>query len=182
MMNRVGSPKELNELKDKMSAALNSGCTRILVCGGTGCMANGAPELLEALQNELDARNIAIRVDMLEDSEQGSVKLGYSGCPGFCQVGPIVRIFPSDYLYTHVQPGDAADIVEQTVMNGKVVDRLLFTDEKTGKSYARRNEIPFYMDQVNIVLADCGAIEPGDIREYIAHDGYRALAESILGI
>ena len=181
-MNKIGSPKELSELKDKMSAALSNGSTRVLICGGTGCMANGAPELLTAIQHELDARKIPIRVDLLEEGDDDAVKVGYSGCPGFCQVGPIVRIFPSDFLYTHVKASDAADIVEQTIMNGRPVERLLYKDDKTGKTYARRNDIPFYTDQVNIVLADCGLIEPGDVREYIARDGYRALAEAIYGM
>lgn len=178
----INSPKELDSLKQNALAALESGCTRILVCGGTGCMANGAPEVMAALQKELEERRIPIRVDLLEESAEGAVKLGYSGCPGFCQVGPIVRIFPADYFYIQVKPGDAADIVEQTVMNGKVVERLLFKDAATDKVFAKRNDIPFYTDQVNVVLADCGVIEPADIREYIARDGYRALAEAIFGL
>jgi NADH-quinone oxidoreductase subunit F len=178
----IKSPKELSELKDKVAAVLNSGCTRVLVCGGTGCMANGAPEVYAALKKELEDREIPIRVDILDDAKDEAIKIGYSGCPGFCQVGPIVRIFPSDIMYVHVSPEDAADIVEETVMNGRPVEKLLFKDAQTGKSYATRNEIPFYKDQVNIVLADCGVIEPGDIKDYIARDGYRALAEAIFGM
>lgn len=146
-------------------------------------MANGAPEVMAALQAELGKRNLPIMVDLLDEkASKDAVKLGYSGCPGFCQVGPIVRVFPADYMYVKVGPQDAADIVEQTVLNGNPVERLLFKDGSTGKSYAKRNDIPFYTDQVNIVLADCGMIEPGDIREYIAKDGYRALAEAIFGL
>ncbi|HAH86598.1 MAG TPA: NADH-quinone oxidoreductase subunit F [Armatimonadetes bacterium] len=180
-MAAITSPKELQQIKEKMQAALASGCTRVLVCGGTGCMANGAPEVMAAIQAELDGQKIPVRVDLLDEKGEGSVKLGYSGCPGFCQMGPIVRILPADYLYTHVTPADAADIVNETVLNGRTVERLLFKDDQ-GKTYAKRNEIPFYKDQVNIVLADCGIIEPGDIREYIANDGYRALAEAVFGL
>jgi NADH-quinone oxidoreductase subunit F len=178
----ITSPKGLTEIKDKMVAQMDAACTRVLVCGGTGCMANGAPEVMMAIQAELDRREIPVKVDLLDEHSEGSVKLGYSGCPGFCQVGPIVRIFPEDFMFVKVSPADAADIVEQTVVNGKPVERLLFTDDITKQTYTTRNEIPFYKDQVSIVLADCGSIEPGDIREYIAKDGYRALAEAIFGL
>lgn len=181
-INAIKSPGELLALKDKMLSAIESGCTRVLVCGGTGCMASGAPEILAAIRNEMEARNLPIMVDFLDESNEAEVKLGYSGCPGFCQVGPIVRILPSDIMYVRVKPEDAVDIVEQTIMNGKPVERLLYVEESTGKSFAKKTEIPFYVDQVSVVLADCGIIEPGDIREYIAQDGYRALAEAIFGL
>jgi NADH-quinone oxidoreductase subunit F len=180
-VNTIKSPQELGDLKDKMVAALDSGCTRVLICGGTGCMANGSPEILDALQTELNRRGLPIKVDILDEKDEASIKIGFSGCPGFCQVGPIVRIFPADYLYVRVRPEDAADIVEQTILNGQPVEKLLYKDA-AGKTYTKRDQIPFYADQVNIVLADCGIIEPGDIREYIARDGYRALAESIFGL
>ncbi|HOP81054.1 MAG TPA: NAD(P)H-dependent oxidoreductase subunit E, partial [Armatimonadota bacterium] len=178
---KLSSPQELAEVKQKTLSALETGCTRVLVCGGTGCMANGAPAVMEALQKALDERNVPVRVDLVDDSKEGTVRLGYSGCPGFCQVGPIVRILPSDYFYIKVTPEDAAEIVEKTVQKGEVVDRLLFTDND-GKTYAKRNELPFYRDQVNVVLADSGIIEPGDIRDYIAKDGYKAIAEALFGM
>jgi NADH-quinone oxidoreductase subunit F len=144
-------------------------------------MANGAMEVFSALQSELEQHNVPIQIDLLEHNEENSVKLGYSGCPGFCQVGPIVRIFPADFFFTRVKPEDAKEIVEETILNGRPVERLLFKDE-SGKVCTTRNEIPFYTDQVNVVLSECGIIEPGDIREYIAYDGYRALAEAIFGL
>lgn len=177
----ISSPTELEDIKKQVQAALKSGCTRILVCGGTGCMANGAPDVFAALQAELEKRNIPIRIDILEESEKDAVRLGYSGCPGFCQVGPIVRVFPADFFLTRVKPEDAPEIVEETILNGRPVERLLFKDA-SGKVYTTRDEIPFYADQVNVVLAECGIIEPGDIREYIAYDGYRALAEAVFGL
>jgi NADH-quinone oxidoreductase subunit F len=180
-VSNLNSTQELANLKQKVLAALDGRCTRILVCGGTGCMANGAPAVMEAIQKELDAQGVPVRVDLIDDSNDDAIRLGYSGCPGFCQVGPIVRILPSDYFYVHVTPEDAKEIVEQTVKNGKVVEKLLFKDDE-GKTYAKRNELPFYKDQVNVVLADCGIIEPGDIRDYIAKDGYRAAAEALFGM
>ncbi len=178
---KLTSPQELAELKAKTLAAIETGCTRVMVCGGTGCMANGAPKVLAALEKAMADAGLNVKVDLLDEAKDESVTLGYSGCPGFCQVGPIVRILPSDIFYVYVTPEDAAEIVEKTVKNGEVVERLVFTDDE-GVKYAKRNELPFYRDQVNVVLADCGIIEPGDIRDYIAKDGYRSLAEAIFGM
>ena len=80
---KLSSPQELAEVKQKTLSALETGCTRVLVCGGTGCMANGAPAVMEALQKALDERNVPVRVDLVDDSKEGTVRLGYSGCPGF---------------------------------------------------------------------------------------------------
>lgn len=178
---KLTSLQELDALKQKALAAIKGCATRVLVCGGTGCMANGAPAVLEALQKALDELNIPVRADIMSDEDEKAINLGYSGCPGYCQVGPIVRILPSDYFYIQVSPEDAADIVEQTVMNGKPVERLLLTDDD-GRACARRDDLPFYRSQTNVVLADCGVIEPGDIRDYIARDGYRAVAEALFGL
>ncbi len=116
----------------------------------------------------------------MSDENEKAINLGYSGCPGYCQVGPIVRILPADYFYIQVKPEDAEDIVTQTVMGGKPVERLLFKDGS--QTFAKRGDLPFYKDQVNVVLADCGVIEPGDIRDYIARDGYSAMAEALFGL
>ncbi|MEN6372966.1 MAG: NADH-quinone oxidoreductase subunit NuoF [Armatimonadota bacterium] len=178
----IKSPQELAELKQKALAAIENGCTRVLVCGGTGCMANGAPAVYEAFQKEMEKQGVKIKVDLLDESKEDAVRLGYSGCPGFCQVGPIVRILPSDTFYIRVSPEDVAEIVEKTVKNGELVTRLLYTEEATGEIFAKRNDIPFYRNQVNVVLAECGIIEPEDIRDYIAKDGYRAAAEALFGL
>ncbi|MGI6295525.1 MAG: NADH-ubiquinone oxidoreductase-F iron-sulfur binding region domain-containing protein [Armatimonadota bacterium] len=177
---KLNSPAELDSLKRKAVAAIKGCATRVLVCGGTGCMANGSPAVLEALQKALDKHEVPVRADIMNEDDEKAITIGYSGCPGYCQVGPIVRILPADYFYTQVKPEDAEDIVTQTVLNGQPVERLLFKDEKA--SYPTRDELPFYKDQVNVVLADCGVIEPGDIRDYISRDGYRALAEALFGL
>lgn len=181
-LTKINSPQELDELKQKALAAIANCATRVLVCGGTGCMASGAPALLDALQKALDEHGVPVRADIMSDEDEEAVGLGYSGCPGFCQVGPIVRVLPADYFYIQVTPDDAADIITQTVINGKPVERLLFKNNDGSETFARRSDLPFYRDQVNVVLADCGVIEPGDIRDYIAREGYRALAESLFGL
>lgn len=176
------SPQELEELKQKAISAIKACSTRILVCGGTGCMSNGAPAVFQAIQDELAKAGVPVRADIMSDEDEKAVGLGYSGCPGFCQVGPIVRILPADYFYVQVRPEDAKDIVEETVLKGNPVERLLFKTHDGVQTCKTRNDIPFYKDQTNVVLAECGVIEPGDIRDYIARNGYRAMAEALFGM
>ena len=176
------SPQDLADLKARAHAALDSGATRIVVCGGTGCTANGSHDVFDALRDELARREVPVRVDLLDEDAEQKLILGYGGCAGFCQGGPVVRVLPASYFYLHVTPEDAADIVEETVLNGRPVERLLFQDEATGERFATHNDLPFYRSQVNVALQDCGIIEPGDIRHYIGHDGYRALAEAVFGL
>ncbi|NLN76180.1 MAG: NADH-quinone oxidoreductase subunit NuoF [Armatimonadetes bacterium] len=177
---KLNSPSELDALKRKAISAISGCATRVLVCGGTGCMASGSPKVLEALQSALEKHSVPVRADIMNEEDEAAISIGYSGCPGYCQVGPIVRILPADYFYTHVKPEDAEEIVTQTVLGGQPVQRLLFNDGS--ESYATRDDLPFYKDQVNVVLADCGVVEPGDIRDYISRDGYRALAEALYGL
>lgn len=180
-MEQLKSPQELAALRDKAKAALESNCTRVVVCGGTGCASNGSLELYEALLTEVQAKEIPVRVDLLDDFEMGSVAFGFGGCSGFCQVGPIVRILPADYFYVRVQANDAAEIIEKTLLGGETIERLFFQDEATKERFATRHEIPFYKDQVSLVLDGCGLLEPGDIRQYIAVKGYQAMAEVLFG-
>lgn len=179
---RLNSPQELDELKRQALAAISNCATRVLVCGGTGCMANGSSDVLRAITESLEKHNVAVRADIMSDDDEKSVGLGYSGCPGFCQVGPIVRILPADLFYIQVRPEDAEEIVTETVVNGRPVERLLYKSADGAVTFAKRDELPFYRDQVNVVLADCGVIEPADIRDYIARDGYKALADALFGL
>ena len=178
----LSSPADLIALKRRALQALEAGCTRLVVCGGTGCTSSGSRQLLDALNAELAARGVPLVADLLDEHPDGAVRAGFGGCSGFCEVGPIVRIFPANYFYVRVRPEDAAEIVDRTVLRGEPVERLLFCDEATGQRFERRDEIPFYREQAGVVLADCGVIEPEDIRQYIAHDGYRALAGCLSGM
>lgn len=181
IVDKIKSPKELDDLKKKAHTALENGATRIVVCGGTGCTSNGSLDVLKAIREELEKHEVPIRCDLFQDNEKDAVSAGFGGCSGFCQVGPLVRIFPSDYFYVHVKAEDAKEIVETTILGGRPVERLLFEDEKTKERFVKHHDIPFYRDQKSIVLGDCGVIEPEDIRQYIAHDGYKAAADAIFG-
>ena len=144
---------------------------RVIVCAGTACVANGALSLIDALVKNITRAGINVRVDTHKE-EKKDLLLSKSGCHGFCQMGPLVTIMPENILYTRVKADDAAEIVEKTLVKGEIIERLLFVDQTTAKPVKGSNEITFYNRQKRTVLKECGHIDPEDINEYIAHDGY----------
>ena len=150
----------------------------ILVCAGTGCAANGSLEVFEALRQTLKTRGLHITIDyLLEDGCHGITTVK-SGCHGFCEMGPLVRLEPSGYLYTKVVPSDAADIVD-SITHRKPVERLLYRHPASGELYATESDIPFYKHQTRVSLKNCGAVDPEDIRSYIAQGGYQGAANAL---
>jgi NADH-quinone oxidoreductase subunit F len=147
---------------------------RVIVCAGTGCVANGSLKVFAALKSETENRGLDVVVELGDDHHKSDVFLSKSGCQGFCQAGPLVTIEPDDYLYIHVKPEDAKDIVEQTLIGNRPVARLLYKDSSTGASFEKWHDVPFYKRQHREILGDCGNIDPQDIREYIAKGGYEA--------
>lgn len=160
---------------------LNDKCGRkIVICGGTGCVANGSLEVFDSFiekirEEDLDAVT-ELKVEKLDKSVSGErrVRLSASGCQGFCQMGPLVSIEPDGILYCRVKPEDVEEIVRKTICDGKVVDRLLFRDPSTGKHCRGTGDIPFYTAQHRMVLRECGHLDPGNIDEYISHGGYKS--------
>lgn len=177
----ITSPQELTKIKSQVQAAMAAEKIRLGLCCGNGCVASGAREVYDALNAELIARNVPLKIDLLEEKEDG-VQLSATGCQGLCQYGPILKVSPMGFFYVQVKPEDAAEIVEQTVLNGKPIERLLLKNDATGEAYQTREDIPFYKHQTNILLADCGNIDSRDIREYIARDGYKAASEVIFSM
>ena len=138
----------------------------ILVCTGTGCSATGSAGLIDEFNKQLQAAGL--------DKEVRVVK---TGCLGLCNVGPNVVVYPEGVYYCHVSPENVKEIVEEHLLKGRPVAHLLYSDdESTGKA-TNLTETPFYQDQVRIALRNCGIINPEDIDEYIAYDGYAALAK-----
>ena len=146
---------------------------RIMICAGTGCVANGALKVHEAFVREIAAVGLDVVTELKEETA-GDVFVSRSGCQGFCQMGPLVTVLPDGILYTKVGPEDVAEIVATTLQQGEVVERLLFVDPGTGAHCRGTDEIPFYQRQTRSVLRNCGTIDPEDIREYIAGSGYEA--------
>ncbi len=149
---------------------------RIVMCAGTGCVAGGALEVHDKLEEVLKRENVSVDL-VLKKHEDGKdhLLLSGSGCQGFCQQGPLMEIIPDGILYTKVQVSDVEEIVKETLQGGKLIDRLLYKKPTDGASCKGPAEIPFYNQQKRTVLKNCGHVDPGDIREYIAGDGYKAI-------
>ncbi len=140
----------------------------ILVCGGTGCQSSDSQKIVENLQAELAERGLEDMVEVVR-----------TGCFGFCEKGPIVKILPDNTFYTQVKPEDAQEIVESHIMNNEKVQRLLYQDPKTGEHISDSKHMDFYKKQQRVALRNCGYIDPENIKDYIGQEGYQALAKCI---
>jgi NADH:ubiquinone oxidoreductase subunit F (NADH-binding)/(2Fe-2S) ferredoxin len=138
----------------------------LLVCGGTGCKSSDSQILAEHLRTE-------IRNQGLDDFAQ----VVGTGCFGFCEKGPIVKIIPDNTFYTQVKPSDAKEIVEEHIVKGRQVPRLLYKDPQSDKTITDSKGMEFYKKQVRIALRNCGVIDPENIGEFISRDGYAALGK-----
>jgi NADH-quinone oxidoreductase subunit F/NADP-reducing hydrogenase subunit HndC len=138
----------------------------ILVCGGTGCESSNADEIYKNLIAEAKNYKVLDQVQIVK-----------TGCFGFCEKGPIVKVLPEDSFYVEVKPEDAKEIIAEQIVKGREVPRLLYSKGK--KSIDSVEEIEFYQKQLRIVLRNCGVINPEDISEYIARDGYLALEKAL---
>jgi NADH:ubiquinone oxidoreductase subunit F (NADH-binding)/(2Fe-2S) ferredoxin len=139
----------------------------VLVCAGTACESNKGVELAGALKDAIAGAGL-----------QNDVQVVKTGCFGFCEKGPIVKVLPEETFYVQVRPQDAREIVEEHLVKGRPVTRLLYCGEESNK-LARIEDIGFYRKQVRVVLRNCGVIDPESIDEYIARDGYAALEKTL---
>lgn len=142
--------------------------TNILVCGGTGCLASESEKVQRNLELILKARGY-----------EKEAKVIKTGCFGFCEQGPIVKIEPENVFYVRVNPKDAKDIIDEHIIKGRKVERLLYKEPFEKKKIDIQENIPFYKKQLRIALRNCGLINPEDIYEYIALGGYEALGKAI---
>ncbi len=140
----------------------------VLVCGGTGCTSSDSQGVLSALGDEIGRRGLA-----------GEVRLVPTGCRGFCSMGPVMMIYPEGILYCQVQARDVPEIVEETLVKGRVVERLSYEEPLAQQRLPFYHDIPFYGKQIRIALRNCGLINPESIDEYIARDGYSALGKAV---
>jgi len=140
--------------------------TCITVCGGTGCHAYGCLKVAQTFKDEVEQENLQELVDVRT-----------TGCHGFCERGPIVVIQPEGIFYQRVQPEDIKEIISKTIINKKIIDRLLYVDPKMGEKIVHEKEVPFYKKQKRIIFGNNGFIDPTDIKDYIALGGYQALSK-----
>src|SRR5574344_3056253 len=137
---------------------------QLLVCGGTGCRASASAKIVEKLNESLASHGLTSDAQVVT-----------TGCFGFCEKGPIVKVIPDNTFYTQVKPEDAEEIVAEHILKGRKVKRLLYENPETEEHVADSKHMGFYQKQMRIALRNCGFIDPENIDEYIARDGYAAL-------
>lgn len=140
----------------------------ILVCGGTGCVSSNSEQIIKNFESELTSHGLASKVQVMK-----------TGCFGFCEKGPIVLVQPDNVFYVQVAPEDAKEIVEKHIVGGQRVERLLYEEPLLKKKIDKSKDMPFYKKQVRIALRNCGMINPENIYEYIATEGYQALGKCL---
>ena len=164
----IRSFAELEDLHGVLVERRQGERPRISVCTGTGCVACGATKVVETFKKILDEKGLS-----------DSVELKSTGCHGFCEMGPLVTLGPSGYFYPSVRPGDVQKIIERTVLEGEIVEELLYKDPQTGEKVEHEAEVPFYKHQQRIILAENGHLDPNDLEDFIAIGGYKALAHTL---
>ncbi len=167
-MKRLKTKEDLFKLRVDILANKKHDRTIITICGGTGCNALGTSEVSKIFKSEIERNNLGDRVSFI-----------ITGCHGFCEQGPIVVIRPENIFYSKVKSDDVSEIITETVINHKVIDRLLYKDPSTKKKIASEDEIPFYKHQHRLLFGQNGLIDPRRIEDYIAIGGYSALSKAL---
>jgi NADH-quinone oxidoreductase subunit F len=162
----IRSPKDLEKLREEINSKRKPSKPSISVCVSTGCVALDAQKVKEAFIAELEKQGLNDQVEIKE-----------TGCLGFCEQGPRVTIYPEEICYFKVKPEDAPEIVTKSILEKKVVERLLYKDPDTGKGVQKLEDIPFYKYQHRLLLENNAKIDPKNIEDYIALGGYSALAK-----
>ncbi|MBO4266947.1 MAG: 4Fe-4S binding protein [Lachnospiraceae bacterium] len=177
-MNKLRSGEDLANIRSKCEQRISGIKCRILVCAGTGCLAGGSEKIYEKLC-ELCGNDPNASIEFGDGIACSDIHTDVqkSGCHGFCEMGPLVRVEPYKYLYIKVKPEDCDEIYNTTVLGGKPVERLLYT--MNGVTYPAQEDIPFYAKQMRLVLKNCGHIGAEHIEEALAFDGYKALEKAL---
>ncbi len=167
---KLATREELQASRAQAVSQIKTENCRILICAGTGCLAGGSKKIYEKLSEM--AKNVE-GVSLEFGPEAAHIGVHESGCHGFCEMGPLVRIEPWNYLYIKVKEEDCEEIFNTTILKGLPVEHLMYHQD--GKVYKEQESIPFYAKQTRMVLKNCGHIDAEDIKEYIASGGYEAL-------
>ena len=171
MTKKLKSPEELKSLQEKIREGRDPQKPCITICAGTGCLAYGTQNLVDRFKAEVEQQKVKEKVDIRT-----------TGCHGFCEKGPLVVIHPQKILYQQVKVDDAPEIIEKTVLNGEILDRLLYTDVNTKEKILYEHEIPFYKKQMRLVFGMNGEIDPTSLEDYLAIGGYAALVKVLGGM
>ena len=167
-MARLNSPEELEQFRQELLSKRDPSAPCISVCAGAGCVASGADAVIAAFKAEIEKEGLTAKVDT-----KGT------GCPGFCERGPVVVIYPEEICYLQVTAEDVPEIVSQTIKANKIVERLLYQDPVTGERATRESDIPFYKNQNRRLLCNNIKIDSKSIEDYLSIGGYSALSKAL---
>lgn len=179
-MQKLNNRQELQLARVAYANAISHEQRRILVCCETGCVSIGSLDVYDRLKQLMEEKNIPVTVELSADPEnigKESVGLKKCACHGICEKGPLIRIEPEGWLYTKVKVSDCEEIIEKTVLGGEIIERLLYNMD--GRTYARRDDIPFFSKQKMVVRELAGRMDSTSIEEYIANGGYLALEKAL---
>jgi NADH-quinone oxidoreductase subunit F len=169
--------EDLINVRLKYAKALSLQTKKILVCAGTGCVSSGSLAIFDHLAVLMKEKGVPCSVELEEEPHEESVGMKSSGCHGFCEMGPLVKIEPQGWLYIKVQLSDCEEIIEKTIISGEHIERLAY---HKGDSYCKKqDDIPFYKKQTRLVLDHCGQIDATSIKEYFCYDGYSAFERAL---
>ncbi len=167
-MAKLTSATKLDQLRQRILTGRKTRQKMVSVCGGTGCHAYKCQDVANAFRREIKRQGLTEEVE-----------LKVTGCHGFCERGPLTVLHPQGIFYQRLKPSDVPEIVSRTVVNGEIIDRLLYADPATGKKVSREDDIPFYRGQHRTLLKNNGRISPTSIEDYIGIGGYSALAKAL---
>ncbi len=165
---RLRNVTDLEDLRQSILQRRDPNRLCISVCAGTGCRASGAEAVVDAFMDEIERREIQLNVELKE-----------TGCHGFCERGPVVVIRPKRIFYQRVKPEDIPEIISETILNGNIIERLLYVDPVTNEKIVYEPEVPFYKKQTRTIFGANGEIDPTNIEDYIAIGGYSALSKAL---
>jgi len=167
-MAKIESAATLESYREKLIKDLGKYSTVVSVCGGPGCHAQNCNEIYEALRQAVE-----------ESGLNKTVKVRKTGCHGFCEMGPLAVIHPSGVFYKKLSLEDVPSIVSRTLMKGEIIEELLYPDPDNGRFIEKETEVPFYAQQLRLLMSSNQMIDPCDIEDYIAYGGYSALAKAL---
>jgi len=171
-MKKIKSPEELEQFRSEIQAGRDPKTTCIAICAGTGCLALGSDKIIAAFKDEISKQGL--------DAEVATIR--ETGCPGFCEQGPIVVIYPEEICYLRVAEKDVPEIISKTVINKEVIERLAYKDPTSNERIIKDFDIPFYKKQKRYIIGNNIHIDPRSIEDYIATNGYSALSKVLFNM
>ncbi len=169
-MEKLKKPEDLEALRKSLIEAYDPSKTRVRICM-TGCRAFGAIEVRDALNAEIEKLGLIDKIEIVE-----------TGCHGFCAVAPVMVVEPQGIFYHSMKVEDVPEIVSETLVKGNIIERLVYENSQTGEKFPYEKDVPFYKDQVKVVLRNCGRMDPREITEYIFRDGYSGMVKAFFSM